>query len=141
MMAGDPGVWLAASVVLDLLLGGAAAASVGRALARGWRSFALAPVYMTLLAAAVGFLHYAIFNLSPIPLYDMGEAISSLPDAPAQSVARLAKDCVFWAALTCLLTLFALLAYRLTRRAQMTQRYGWRYERAGMWSWRERQGA
>ena len=132
------GAWIAALILLDLLLGGAAATSAGRALARAWRPFAVAPLYMIPLAAGLGFLHYAIFGLSPIPLSDMGDALWSLRGEPGSALARLAVDCAFWAALSALLTFFAFLGYRFTRRAQMTERYDWVFERAGLWSWRER---
>jgi hypothetical protein len=130
--------WLAAIILLDFVLGAAAAISIGRALARAWRPFAKAPAFIVLLAAAVGFLHYAIFGLSPIPLYDIGGALAALGAAPLPALRRLALDCAYWAALSALLTGFAFVGYRLTRRGQMTGRYDWLFVRAGLWSWRER---
>jgi hypothetical protein len=138
MAIDDLATWLAAAVLLDLVLGGAAAASVGRAIARSWRSFSVAAACMIPLAAAIGFLHYAIFGLSPIPLYDIGDAFASLRGAPVASLARLAQDLAYWAALSALLTGFSFLGYRFTRRTQMTERYGWLFERSGLWSWRAR---
>jgi hypothetical protein len=134
----DAGAWIAAVLLLDLILASAAAMSAGRALARAWRSFAIAPLYMVPLAAALGFLHYAIFGLSPIPLYDIGAALALLPGAPTQAIVQLASDCAFWAGLSLALTGYAFVGYRLTRRRQMTERYHWAFERAGLWSWRER---
>lgn len=134
----DFGMWIAAFALLGLALGGAAALSAGRALALGWRSFAIAPFYMVGLGAAVGFLHYALFGLSAIPLYDIGDALWSVgADAPA-AVARLGADCAYWAGLSVLLTGVTFLGYRATRAAQMAQRYGWMFERAGLLGWRER---
>lgn len=137
----DPSLWITAFALLGLVLGGAAGLTAGRALALAWRSFAVAPFFMVLLAAAVGFLHYALFGLSAIPLYDIGAALRSLgADAPA-AMARLGRDCVYWAGLCLMLTGFAFLGYRAERARQMAQRYGWMFERAGFFGWRTRSPA
>jgi hypothetical protein len=135
----DWGAWLAAGLLLDVAMAGAAAASAGRALARGWRSFALAPLYMVLLAAAIGFLHYAIFGLSPIPIGDLWDSLIALGDSPLASLAQIARDGVGWAALTALFTLYAFIGYRMTRLGQMADRYDWLFERKGLWTWRRRE--
>jgi len=87
-------------LVLDLLLGGAAAFAAGRALAKGWRSFWLAPASMLLLAAFVRFLHYALFA------------------EPLFSLSLYATDYV--SALV-----FATAGFRFTRSEQMKRQYGW----------------
>ena len=134
----DLALWIVAFALLGLTLGGAAATSAGRALALGWRSFAIAPFYMVVLGGAVGFLNYALFGLSAIPLYDIGAALWSFRSDPLGAAARLGGDCAYWAALSLLLTGFAFLGYRATRAAQMARRYGWIFERAGFFTWRER---
>lgn len=48
-------------IVLSLVIGGVLAWQAGRAIASTWRSFVIVPVYMLVLAAAVRFLHYALF--------------------------------------------------------------------------------
>lgn len=53
---------LATYIGLTLCLGGAAAFATGRALARNWRAFWQVPAFCLLLAAAIQFLHYALFN-------------------------------------------------------------------------------
>jgi hypothetical protein len=136
--APDRVLWIVAFALLGLILGGAAAVSTGRALALGWRSFAIAPFYMVVLSAAVGFLHYALFGLSAIPLYDIGAALWSFGADPSMAIARLAADCAYWAALAVLLTGFAFLGFRVTRTAQMAHRYGWIFERTGFFAWQDR---
>lgn len=137
----DMSWWIVAFILLALILGGAAALSAGRALALGWRPFAVAPFYMVALAAAVGFLHYALFGLSAIPLYDIGAALWSLRTGVGSALVRLSRDCAYWAMLSCVLTGFAFLGYRTTRRRQMTHRYGWIFERGGVLGWREKRQA
>jgi len=130
--------WIVAFVLLAVILGGAAALSAGRALALGWRSFWRAPLFMVGLAAGVGFLHYALFGLSAIPIYTIGAAIWSLRSEPGPALARLAGACAYWAALCLLLTGFAFVGYRGARRRQMYERYGWLFESAGWLAWREK---
>lgn len=84
---------------LTLVLGGAGAFVSGRAVARGWRSPLQAVFYAAPLAAAVRFLHYALF-----------EETTDL----AQAVLAFALICGF-----------ALAGYRLARRRQMTRQYPW----------------
>ena len=55
-------------LVLTCILGGGAALLAGRGLARSWKPFWRIFFYMALLAGAVRFFHYALFNgtlLSP----------------------------------------------------------------------------
>ena len=75
---GDLLVWIA----VTLLLGGPAAWASGRALARAWRPFGRGVLYAVLLAAVADFLCYALFQLSVLPLYRLGAAISA-GDVPA----------------------------------------------------------
>ena len=85
---------------LTVTLGGAASFSAGRALAKGWRPLWLAPVCAALLAAAIRFLHYALFA------------------EPLISGWRYGLD--FAVALG-----FVLAGFKLTRERQMKQQYGW----------------
>ncbi len=85
---------------LSVILGGAAAACAGRALAKTWRPLWLAPAYCLALAAAVRFLHFALF----------GEALLSLQ--------AYALDFIVASS-------FACLGYKVTRARQMKQHYGW----------------
>ncbi|HWG05148.1 MAG TPA: hypothetical protein VG271_09065 [Beijerinckiaceae bacterium] len=105
------GFWV--FLVLTIVLGGAAAWATGHAIARTWRSPFFIPLYVVGLAAAVRFLHYALF----------GEPLVSLH-----------YYCVDYA----LLALAAGAAYRRMRVRQMVQQYGWAYTAAGIFFWREK---
>jgi hypothetical protein len=98
---------------LTVIIGGGAAWLAGRALALKWRPLWQLFLYMLLLAAAVRFLHYALF------------------DEPLLSLRSYLADAA-------VLILAALLGFRITRVRQMTTQYYWLYERAGPFFWRER---
>lgn len=87
-------------VLVTVALGGAAAVATGRALAQTWRPLWHVPVNMLLLAAAVRFVHFSVFEevlLSPRSyLFD-------------------------WL----VLALIAWAAYAQARRGQMARQYGW----------------
>jgi hypothetical protein len=85
---------------LSVALGGAAAFSTGRALAKHWRPLWHAPLAMVPLAAGVRFLHYALF------------------DEPLLSLRGLAADYGVVLGL-------AFLGFKLARRTQMKRQYGW----------------
>jgi hypothetical protein len=95
------------------LLGGAAAWATGRALADSWRPFGQAVAYLLLLAAAVRFAHFALFQGN---LFSLSSYLS---------------DAAFLLAI-------GGLSWRLTRVRRMVAQYRWLYERAGLFSWRER---
>src|SRR4029079_6085977 len=56
----DDGPWV--FLVMTVILGGGAAFLAGRGLARSWKPFWRLFMYMALLAAAVRFFHYALFD-------------------------------------------------------------------------------
>lgn len=88
-------------LILTVCLGGAAAWVTGKAIAETWKPYWQLVWYMLLLAAAVRFFHYALFEE---PLVD---AFEYLADAGY-------------------LMLIAALGHRTARRRQMQQQYGWR---------------
>jgi hypothetical protein len=101
---------------LTVVFGGGAAFLAGRTLAQKWRPLWQAVVYMLLLAMAVRFFHYALFEETLIsPYYFVVDSIVVIGAA--------------------------LLGYRLKRVSQMTTQYRWIYERSGPLTWRERQGS
>ncbi len=56
-------------LVLTVIIGGGAAFLAGRGLARSWKPFWRVFLYMALLAAAIRFFHYALFDgNAPVPL-------------------------------------------------------------------------
>ena len=56
-------------LVLTVIIGGGAAFLAGRGLARSWKPFGRVFFYMVLLAAAVRFFHYALFDGELLSLY------------------------------------------------------------------------
>ena len=108
-----PGGGAAPFLLLTLALGGGAAWRTGQAVAQSWGALWPVAAYTLLIAAAVRFLHYALFGatlLSPL---------SFLIDAG-------------------LLLIAALVAYRVRRTRQMAEQYGWLFERSSLLTWRAR---
>jgi hypothetical protein len=93
-------------------LGAAAAFATGRALAGGWTPlWRIAPA-MVVLAAAVQFLHYALFQEELLSLH-------------------------YYLVTFALLLAMAWLGYASMRARQMATQYSWAFERVGL-RWRAR---
>jgi hypothetical protein len=107
----EPSFWLFALVTV--VLGGWAAWMTGRAFALTWRSPGQAVASLLLLAWAVRFIHYALFEgtLLSLRYYLVDAAV---------------------------VVAIGLIGYRYTRARQMTTQYRWLYERTGPLSWRAR---
>ena len=103
-------------ILVSLILGGSAAWRTGQAVARGWGSFWHLVAYVVLLAFAVRFCHFALFN----------DTMFSLQHFALEFV---------------LLMAVAALGFRFVRRRQMTTQYGWMFEPDGRFSWRARGAA
>jgi hypothetical protein len=100
-------------VVLTLIIGGGAAFLAGRGLARGWRPIWRLFFYLALLAGAVRFFHYALFD---------GSLLSS-----------------YYYAVTYVVLLAAgLLGFRTMRTTQMVTQYYWLFERTSPLTWKDR---
>ena len=93
---GSLGIFL----LVTALLGGGGAFLSGRALAQTWRSPWQLPAFMLLLAAAIRFIHFALFG---------GTLLSAHYYAVDAAVCLI----VGW------------LGFRLTRAAQMRRQYPW----------------
>lgn len=100
-------------VLLTLLIGGGAAWRTGQAVAQGWGAMWPVAAYTALLAAAIRFLHYALF----------GGALLSLPSYLVDFAILLA---------------IALAAHRARRTRHMSEQYPWMFERSGPLTWRDR---
>ncbi len=101
-------------LIMTVILGGGAAFLAGRGQARGWKPFWRLFFYMALLAGAVRFFHYALFN---------GELRS-----------------VYYYLVTYLILIgSALLGFRWMRTTQMVTQYRWLYERTSPLTWRDRE--
>jgi hypothetical protein len=103
-------------VLVTVVLGGGAAALMGRAVAATWRPWWHVIPLTLLIGALVRFLHFALFD---------GTLLS-----PSHYVADTA---------VCLVC--GLIGFRLKRVAQMVTCYGWINERADMVRWRVRKAA
>jgi len=101
------GVFLLVSVAM----GGGAAWLAGRAIAATWRPAWHVASYMLILALAVRFIHYALFegNFLSLHYYLVDFAV-------------------------CLI--FGYLGFRLMRVRQMVTRYSWINQRSGLFNWR-----
>ena len=100
--------WLA-FIVLDGL-GAAAASSTGRAFASSWSSRILVVPAMIVLAAAVHFLHFALFQEDLASLY-------------------------YYLVSLIIMLVAAFLGYQFKRVKQMSTQYSWAFEGSGL-SWR-----
>jgi len=100
-------------LIVTVVLGGAGAYITGRAIASGWQHWILAVLWVLPLAAAVRFIHFALFQAS----------LSS-----------------FWFFIIDLavLTTFALVGYRRTRAVRMCAGYPWIYRFSGPLGWKRR---
>lgn len=95
---GPNGLWV--FLLVTVILGGAAAWATGRAIASTWKPLWQLAFYLLLLAAAVRFIHYALFA------------------EPLLALANYAVDAV-----TLIAVGFA--GHRATRLRQMARQYGW----------------
>jgi len=100
-------------LVLTVIIGGGAAFLAGHGLARGWKPFWRVFFYMALLAAAVRFFHYALFDGSLLSLY-------------------------YYLVTYAVLLAAASLGFRIMRTTQMVNQYRWLYERTSPLTWRDR---
>lgn len=100
-------------VLLTLAAGGGAAWRTGQAVAERWGELWPVAAYTLLIAAAVRFLHYALF------------------DAELLSLASYAIDAM-------ILIAVGLLAHRLRRARHITEQYPWMFERTSPLTWRAR---
>lgn len=104
---------LAEFLFVTVILGGGAAWLAGRALAGAWEPVWKSAVWMIPLAAAVRFIHYALFSGSLLTLH-------------------------FYLVDLCILVLIAVAGHRAALSKRMVRQYGWLYERAGPFGWRPR---
>jgi hypothetical protein len=105
---GDNALWT--FLLVTILMGGSAAYVSGRAIAQTWRPFWHAPLYMLVLAAAMRFCHFALFEEPFI------SAKSYLVDFAVALAA-------------------ASLGYRIVRAHQMATQYRWLFRRRGPLTW------
>ena len=100
-------------LVLTVIIGGGAAFLAGRGLARSWTPFWRVYFYMALLAAAVRFFHYALFDGNLLSLY-------------------------YYLVTYAVMLAAGVLGFRAMRTTQMVTQYRWLYERTSPLTWRDR---
>lgn len=100
-------------IFVTLILGGGAAWLTSRAVALQWHRPLKAVLWMIPLAAAVRFIHFALFSGTLLSIW-------------------------FYLVDLAILIIFALLAHRYTRSRQMWRRYPWLYTTGGPFSWRHK---
>ncbi|HUU67855.1 MAG TPA: hypothetical protein VMW57_11350 [Methyloceanibacter sp.] len=100
-------------LVFTVIIGGSAAFLAGGGLARAWKPFWRVFVYMALLACAVRFFHYALFDGKLLAPY-------------------------YYLVTYAVLLAGASLGFRVTRTTQMVTQYRWLYQRTSPLTWRPR---
>ena len=100
-------------ILVTIVMGGAAAWQMGRAIAQTWRPFAVLPLYVALLNLAVRFIHYALFGGTLLsPHYYLVDFV--------------------------ILMAFAALGWRMQRAQQMRTQYSFAFDGAGPLAWRRK---
>ena len=103
-------------ILVSFVMGGGAAWLAGRAIAATWRPWWQIVAYMLILAAAIRFIHFALFEGTLLSLH-------------------------FYAVDAVICLAFGLLGFRVTRARQMVTQYDFLNVRSGPLSWARRQAA
>jgi hypothetical protein len=111
--SGAHGLWV--FLLVTVVMGGAAAIATGRAIAATWRPWWQVAAYALLLAAAVRFLQYALFQ----------QPLLSMPNFLVDAA---------------LLIALGLLGHRHARACQMSVQYPWLFVRRGRFGWQPKDG-
>lgn len=100
-------------LLVTVLMGGGAAWLSGRAIAQTWRPAWHVTAYMLILALAVRFIHFALFQSTLVSLH-------------------------YYLVDTAVCLAFGYLGFRVTRARQMVEQYGWINRRTGPLGWTRR---
>jgi hypothetical protein len=104
-------IWL--FVLVTVVMGGAAAWQMGRAVAQTWRPFAILPGYVALLTCGVRFIHFALFEGTLLSLHYFVVDFATLFIA-------------------------TMIGWRMQRAQQMRTQYSFAFEGSGPLSWRRK---
>jgi len=110
-----------------IVLGGGTAFMMGQAIAQAWHPWWQNIAYSLMLAIAVQFLTYALFDGAFI----VAAVVSS--QAPPFGTAMAG-----YLATSLVLTAVSSFAFRITRARKMVSQYPWLYERVGLFGWRSK---
>ena len=108
---GADSAWL--FLLVTVVMGGWAGWMAARGIARGWRPFWQCALALLLVAAAVRFIHYALFSGTLLSLH-------------------------YYAVDAVVVMIIGAAGFRYTRTRQMTSQYRWLYEKTSPLTWRER---
>lgn len=100
-------------ILVTVILGGGAAWMTGRSIAQSWGSNLVLGFYIILLTAAVRFIHFSLYGGTLISLQ-------------------------YYVVDLVILLIIGFVAKRHTRSGQMATQYGYKYERTGPLSWKDR---
>ena len=100
-------------LLVTIILGGGAAALAGRAIAVTWRPWWQVGVYVLILAAAVRFIHFALFEGTLLSLH-------------------------YYAVDSTICMAFGFIGFRTARTAQMVSQYRWINQPNGPLRWRRK---
>ena len=114
-------------LALTIVMFGAGGFLMGQVVADTWRPWWNILPYGALLAIANQFLGFALFDGPFI--------VDSLASAGSQPIGSAIFGYLVEFAV---IVAFALVAFRVTRARRMTTQYPWLYERAGLFSWRQK---
>jgi p-aminobenzoyl-glutamate transporter AbgT len=106
---------------VTVLLGGGGAYLLGRAMAKTWKPFWQAIIFVFLLGAAIRFLHYGLFVRATLPEW--------------QEVQGDLLSLHYYLADSLVLLFFAAFGFRLQRASQMSRQYGWLLKRTSPFTW------
>lgn len=107
----ESSIWL--FLLVTCLMGGWGAWMTGRAMASTWRRYPVLVAYLAILALAVRFIHFALFQGTLVsPHYYLVDLL--------------------------VVQIIGAVGYRMTRVAQMTAKYRWLYLPNGPLFWRDR---
>lgn len=107
----ESSIWL--FLLVTCVMGGWGAWMTGRAMASTWRRYPTLVGYLVILALAVRFIHFALFQGSLLSLH-------------------------YYLVDLVVVQIIGTLGYRMTRADQMTSRYRWLYLPDGPLFWKDR---
>lgn len=107
----EPSIWL--FLLVTCIMGGWGAWMTGRAMASSWKSYPVLVAYLVILALAVRFIHFALFQGTLVSLH-------------------------YYLIDLVVVQIIGAIGYRHTRVAQMTAKYRWLYLPDGPLFWKDR---